>query len=540
MKGMSWSLIKRGAVLITVSVLVQVHVVVAQDITLSAQKTFGGTGNDYMHSAVAMDGAFVVVGYSNSPAGADKTEGNRGGFDYWVVKLDNALNEVWQKTLGGSGDDFPITPLVTQDGGLLLGGSSLSGISGDKTAPNKGGFDFWVIKLDAAGNELWQQSYGGSSDDNLARMVELPDGSILLAGSSASPVSGDKTVPSSGSFDYWVVSIDSDGNKLTDMAFGGEGEDRLANVVIVEEGFILSGMSNSNASGEKTENSFGLLDCWTIMLDENWSPIWDRTLGGSNEDRGGHAVVTGDRMLILSSSLSNVSGTKSESSRGGFDYWVSCMDLEGNLLWDRTIGGDATDQVSGFLRTMTDRVLICGGSNSDASFEKEQDAYGTGGVFFDFWPVTIDDEGQIIWSKTIGGTGQDFMSDAHETELGRFMLFGNSDSDISGDKTEESRGDEDFWIVEIVTPVGVAETEPLELRMAPNPAFEEVRVSLPSGSAPHLLTITDMQGRQVLSRQVVQGNATVSTGALPAGLYTITVQDGSGRAVSQRLVKLNR
>jgi hypothetical protein len=188
------------------------------------------------------------------------------------------------------------------------------------------------------------------------------------------------------------------------------------------------------------------------------------------------------------------------------------------------------------MATSDNNILLSGLSHSNASGEKSEDSNGLS----DMWLVCVNEDGNVLWDKGIGGAEDDLAYTTVQLGMGHFITVGYSDSGISGDKTEENRGQEDFWAVEIVTPVGIAETEPLELRMAPNPAFEKVRVSLPSGSAPHLLTITDMQGRQVLSRQVVQGNATVSTGALPAGLCTVTVQDGSGRAVSQRLVKLNR
>ncbi len=109
------------------------------------------------------DKGFIVGGLSNSNLSGDKTEASLGTYDYWVVKLDSLGNIDWQNTIGGSLTDVCSSLRPTIDDGYIVGGSSYSGISGDKTELNVGFSDYWLIKLDNIGNILWQKTIGGWS-----------------------------------------------------------------------------------------------------------------------------------------------------------------------------------------------------------------------------------------------------------------------------------------------------------------------------------------------------------------------------------------
>ncbi|MFZ9943923.1 MAG: hypothetical protein ACO3O0_09955, partial [Bacteroidia bacterium] len=105
----------------------------------------------------------------------------------------------WDQRFGGSKDDSPSTIQSTSDGGFLIGGTSISGVSGDKTQPNWDpglvGSDFWVLRTDSNGVKLWDKRFGGVNSEILVRMLTTNDGGFILAGHSFSGVSGDKTQP---------------------------------------------------------------------------------------------------------------------------------------------------------------------------------------------------------------------------------------------------------------------------------------------------------------------------------------------------------
>jgi len=155
------------------------------DGTQEWDKTLGGTGTDGLPLFYEItglntlqqtrDGGYILGGASNSGKSGDKSEGNKGPLDvnengeisndFWVVKLDASGNKLWDKTLGGANEDRLNAIQQTNDGGYILGGSSNSGKSGDKSEDKIGdllySFDYWVVKLDANGNKVWDQTLGG-------------------------------------------------------------------------------------------------------------------------------------------------------------------------------------------------------------------------------------------------------------------------------------------------------------------------------------------------------------------------------------------
>src|SRR6185369_13969456 len=97
----------------------------------------------------------------------------------------------------------------TSEGGYILGGRSASGVSGNKTTANFGSNDVWLVKLDASGNKQWEQVFGGSGFDYLNSQQQTSDGGHILGGTSSSGVSGNKTSPSYGGYDFWPVKVDA-------------------------------------------------------------------------------------------------------------------------------------------------------------------------------------------------------------------------------------------------------------------------------------------------------------------------------------------
>jgi hypothetical protein len=153
------------------------------------QKCLGGSSDDRAQSIrQTADGGYVVAGYSLSNDG-DVT-GHYGGRDYWVVKLSGGGEIQWQKSLGGSGYDEAYSIQQTTDGGYVVAGVSNSN-DGDVTG-HYGGRDYWVVKLSVSGEIQWQKSLGGSRDDYAYSIQQTMDGGYILAGGSRS-TNGDVT-----------------------------------------------------------------------------------------------------------------------------------------------------------------------------------------------------------------------------------------------------------------------------------------------------------------------------------------------------------
>lgn len=466
-------------------------------------KVYGGSKDDLLTSIhKTSDGGYILGGVSSSGISGDKTEDHKGcdtyycpGTDFWIVKISASGEKMWDRTYGGSKDDELTVVLQTSDGGYIVGGSSASPISGDKTEANKGACysyactsDYWIVKLDADGNKLWDRTIGSSSDDHLTSMEQTSDGGYILGGYSYSDIGGDKSeAPKGGCVvgncppDYWVVKINSTGDVVWDKTLGGDNADLLTSVKqTIDGGYIVGGYSNSSASGDKSETFVGICsedtgycppDYWVIKLDAEGDKQWDRTVGGSERDYLVSVAQTSDGGYILGgSSGSSISGDKTEASKGVCryndslsevvctpDYWIVKLSAAGKIEWDRTIGGSEGDGFTSLLLTSDGGYLLGGSSGSPISGDKTEvkngscfyDDYGDYFCTSDYWIVKVDAFGYKEWDRTFGGSDYDDLNALEHTSDGGYLLGGYSGSNISKDKTEPSKGAADFWVIKL-------------------------------------------------------------------------------------------
>ncbi|MBK7965374.1 MAG: hypothetical protein IPK10_08855 [Bacteroidetes bacterium] len=170
--------------------------------------------------------------------------------DYWIVKTDSIGNIQWQNTIGGASSEELRSIIQTADGGYLLGGHSLSNISGDKIENSFGDFDYWIVKVDSVGDILWQRTVGGNERDELYSMQQTTDGGHILGGQSMSNFSGNKTENCLGGYDYWIVKVDVQGYIQWQNTIGGNEDDFFRSIQqTADGGYILGGYSFSNISG---------------------------------------------------------------------------------------------------------------------------------------------------------------------------------------------------------------------------------------------------------------------------------------------------
>ena len=411
-------------------------------------KTIGGNGGDNANSIIATsDGGFLIAGSSSSGISGDKSEINKGNTDFWIVKMNNQGQKVWDKTLGGTGFDFAYSIIESSDGSIMIAGSSGSNPSGDKTEMKRGGDDFWIIKLNSSGQKNWDKTIGGDNSDFASAIVESADGGFVIAGRSFSGISGEKSEANQSDFDYWVVKIDTSGNKIWDKTLGGNSTDYATSIITTQDGgFLIGGFSASNISGDKSEARRGAEDFWIVKLNSGGQKVWDKTFGGNGVDIPYSIAVTSDgNFVVAGNSYSNISGDKSETYRGFDDYWIVKFNNLGLKVWDKTLGGSNQDFATSIISTTDGNIVVAGHSLSGISGEKTEIGKGNN----DFWVVKLNILGQVIWDKTIGGNLDDLAKQIVETADGSFLLGGYSLSGISGDKSEASQGNTDYWIIKL-------------------------------------------------------------------------------------------
>jgi len=189
-----------------------------------------------------------------------------------------------QLTIGGNDKDEIRSMCLTKDGGFIVGGTSFSQKKNEKSSDNSGTIysDYWIIKFNAKGDIEWDKTLGGILAEYLRAVATTSDGGCIIAGESSSDISGQKSENSRGSADIWVVKLDSKGKIEWDKTIGGAGEDICTAIRQTPDGsYIVACGSNSNISGDKTENCRGDFDLWIIKLDRSGNIEWNKTLGGS-------------------------------------------------------------------------------------------------------------------------------------------------------------------------------------------------------------------------------------------------------------------
>ncbi|MDF7811483.1 T9SS type A sorting domain-containing protein [Hymenobacter sp. YC55] len=488
-------------------------------------KTFGGSGGDEAKSLQqTRDGGYILGGFSNSPVSGDKTQASQGLEDYWVVKVDVNGTKQWDRTFGGRSIDVLLEVEQTSDGGYILGGSSNSPISGDKTQANQRESDYWVVKLDANGIKQWDRTFGGLLNDQLSSVRATPDGGCILGGTSFSFPAGDKTLS-----DYWIVKVDASGNKQWDHTFGGQLIETLYDVQQIRDGgYILGGDSFSPSSGDKTQANQGVSDYWVVKVDANGVKQWDRTFGGSNTDRLRALQQTSDGGYLLAGySNSPLSGDKTQANPGGLNCWLLKLTADGTKVWDKTLGGATVDYAYAVKQASDGGYVVCALSNSPMSGDKTQPSQGD----YDYWLFKVDANGTKLWDRTIGGSGTDLVDALAFTSDGGFLLSGHSTSGINGDKSQASQGFSDYWLVKLgAAPLASSSAKSAApLTVSPNPTSSQLTLHGPAGTPYQLL---NQLGQVVRSGKISAQPLDVQ--ALPAGLYLLR-DATSGR--TSKLVK---
>jgi|SRR6185436_7353392 len=421
---------------------------------------FGGAVNDYYSDMrQTTDGGFIFGGFSASGISGDKSQPVWGvSYDYWIIKTNASGIKQWDKDFGGTGDDYLYSIHQTMDGGYILGGSSASGISGDKSKANHDSlgisYDYWILKTDSMGTKQWEKSYGGNHYDFFSNVMQTTDGGYIIAGYSNSDSSGDKTQPnwdtSATGFDFWIVKTDSLGNKQWDKVIGGNSDDVY---VFVEQtsdyGYILGGSSASGISGDKSQPAWSYnFDYWLVKLDSAGIKQWDKVYGGTDADVMNSVQQTSDGGYILGGhSNSGVTGNKTAAPRsiGVHDYWMVKTDSLGNKQWDKVFGGlGIEDDFYKISQTADGGYLLAGTSYSNTGGDKTENNLGNEQT----WVVKTDSLGNKKWDKTLRTDTpvDDEWGFAIQTQEGCYIMANYTSAGIGGDKTQPSQGFDDYWI----------------------------------------------------------------------------------------------
>ncbi len=257
-------------------------------------KTIGDPANREEAYAIIQttDGNFVLAGYTRSFG--------QGSTDVYIIKLDSAGNMLWSRVIGGNADDMAADVIQTTDNGFLLTGVTHSF--------GQGNGDILVIKLDSNGNLQWTRTIGGNNTDWGADAVQADDGGYVITGVTSSF--------GQGTYDVYILKLDSSGNLLWTRTIGGTNDDRSYAIAKTNEGkYIITGYTKSFGQGNE--------DIYLIKLDNNGNINWRRTIGRAQKEWGFSIVQTPDGGYAIA-------GTIDTTGQATLDFYILKLDAHGN------------------------------------------------------------------------------------------------------------------------------------------------------------------------------------------------------------------
>lgn len=421
----------------------------AQSPEVEWQKCYGSQDGDYANKVQpTKDGGYILVG-STEYNGGD-VEGYRGNpyvNDYWIVKVDAVGNVEWKKTLGGTYVDLGSDILQTPDGGYMVAGSANS-IDCDVPG-NIGGLDFWIIKLDGKGDIKWQKHFGGTLNEYAYSIDITTDGGFVIAGLSES--TSIEIGSNHGKRDFLVTKITSEGELVWQKSYGGSDEEEARSIkATTDGGSIVTGFTYSS-DGDVSGNHGGP-DYWVIKLDKLGKLEWQKCLGGIAGDMAESITIAKDGGYVVAgmsgSNNNDVSGNH-HAVAAYSDFWLVKLTKAGGIEWQKCYGGNANEWAYNVEPTSDGGYIAVGFAEA-----ADGDLTCNAGIE-DSWVIKIDGQGNLEWQKSMGGDYYDHFHGVKELSDKSYVLAGYTCSNNVSGHHRHGGGNgtcADFWLVKLAPP----------------------------------------------------------------------------------------
>ncbi|RKX68637.1 hypothetical protein DRP53_10340 [candidate division WOR-3 bacterium] len=364
--------------LIEIVILIGTASLIAQP-SILWEKTIGGSGTDVGLSVQPITGGYIIAGYTNS-FGA-------GSYDVYLIKTNSSGDILWTKTFGGGSDDYGYSVQETSDGGYIVAGYTRSF--------GAGGEDIYLIKTNSSGDILWTKTFGTSGDERAYSVDELSEGGYIVAGYKVSGI---------WAKDY-LIKIDADGNTLWEKTYGAGIMSWWKEVQVTDDGaYITAGFT-----------AFWP-DVYLAKTNSDGGTIWTKTIDLGDDEYGNSVQQTADNGYIIA-------GEAWTNDTQKWDFCLIKTDADGNVVWAKRYGGTGWDKAYSVKQTLLGDYIAAGVFNTYLGVP-------------DVYLIKTDENGNIIWTTTYGGTDADSANSVHQTTDGGYIIAGASAGDVYLIKTE--------------------------------------------------------------------------------------------------------
>ncbi len=307
----------------------------------------------------------------------------------FLLPAANSIGQTqFQRTFGGTSVDYASYITRTIEGGYAVVGTTASFGPG-------AGWAIYVVKLDASGSIIWNRTLGETGIYNYGY-------SIVQANDSGFVISGIKQVPS-GYNDIYIIKLSSTGAHQWSKFVGGSSND-MGNSIIktMDGGYAVGGSTWSFGTGG--------YDMYMLKLDGSGTLQWNKTIGGGGHDYGYSLIQTSDSGYAIT-------GYTSSFGAGGEDMYITKLNSSGTLQWSRTMGGTNNEYGISIIQTTEGGYAITGYTNS---------SFGAG--LYDMYTVKLNSSGVPQWTRTVGGSNNDYGNSIIQTTDGGYVIAGSTNS----------------------------------------------------------------------------------------------------------------
>ncbi|MEO0130999.1 MAG: hypothetical protein ABIK76_04850 [candidate division WOR-3 bacterium] len=343
---------------------------------LNWEKTFGGNGFDEGKDVKeCFDGGYIIVGSTSSFG--------QGLFDVYLIRTDENGETLWTKTYGGQSNDRGYSILQTRDSGYIIVGNTQSFGNGSS--------DVWIIRLNKNGELVWSRTYGGTYADGGLYITKTSDSCYVISGYT-------KSFSNNLDADLYLLKIDENGNLLWERNYGlrGFGLDEFGYCVkeTHDNELIVVGYG-------RFPYGHGVEDVRVLKTNSEGETLWTKIFGGELADYGYSVLVDNNNFLFA-------------GYTGSFAWNVYLIktDNNGNLVFERSYGGTGYDVSYSIIKSFNNNYLLVGSTES----------FGSGAN--DIYLLEVDENGNIVWTRTFGGTSEDIGYSVIKTNDSCYLIVG--------------------------------------------------------------------------------------------------------------------
>ncbi len=421
-----------------------------------------------------------------------------------VSKISEDGHFLWTNTIGGERDDRGQKLLLDANGDLLILGTTNShDIMGEST---HGSMDILLIRMSLNGEVIKLDNYGGSKFEEAASILQKPNGNYVVSGTT---LSNDFDISfNNGQADVWLFEINSKGKVVWEKTLGGLDDEWSVNTKLLDDGTLITAASTSTYQDDYSENH-GDADVVLYHTNASGGLLWKRLYGGFLADFPADIeLLPNGHFLVGANTFSNDGHIP--FNNGGQDALLMEIDQEGELISAQTYGSFGNDRIAAIEPKGSGYVIF--GSSSSASINA---AIGNGAQ--DFWMYEINSDKEVIHQNLFGASGFDEGVTFSLVKDGSVIMGGESNSDdgVIG----SNMGKNDGWLLKVNSNFDANTNEAL---VHPNPSKGVVYINrLQEGAE---LSLTNMNGAPINSIIAPYGTSRIlDLSTQPAGVYILQV-----------------